>query len=173
MEERREWQERKWVGSRMEKEQLLGFRWKEVGRKERKGGKGNYSFSIIPSTHSLSRLSFLSFFTSSYAFITLSPFWHKSFENMISRMIYFQSCALHRTDAAGIDIPASHSGTGELRFRSIPVTYWAFFSPNSVSRKFLLYSALLNLPPLKFHCADGCWDRTQDRCNSCIGSQTL
>jgi hypothetical protein len=27
------------------------------------------------------------------------------------------------------------------------------------------YSALLHLPPLKFHCADGCWDRTQDRCN--------
>ncbi len=27
------------------------------------------------------------------------------------------------------------------------------------------YSALLHLPPLRFHCADGCWDRTQDRCN--------
>ncbi len=26
------------------------------------------------------------------------------------------------------------------------------------------YSALLHLPPLRFHCADGCWDRTQDRC---------
>jgi len=24
---------------------------------------------------------------------------------------------------------------------------------------FILYSALLHLPPLKFHCADGCWDR--------------
>jgi hypothetical protein len=36
-----------------------------------------------------------------------------------------------------------------------------------------LYSALLHLPPLRFHCADGCWDRTQDRCNWCIGSQTL
>jgi hypothetical protein len=30
---------------------------------------------------------------------------------------------------------------------------------------FVLYSALLHLPPLRFHCADGCWDRTQDRCN--------
>jgi hypothetical protein len=30
---------------------------------------------------------------------------------------------------------------------------------------FILYSALLNLPPLRFHCAD--------RCNWCIGSQTL
>jgi hypothetical protein len=38
---------------------------------------------------------------------------------------------------------------------------------------FLHYSALLHLPPLRFHCADGCWDRTQDRCNLCIGSQTL
>jgi hypothetical protein len=31
----------------------------------------------------------------------------------------------------------------------------------------------VHLPPLRFHCADGCWDRTQDRCNWCIGSQTL
>ncbi len=38
---------------------------------------------------------------------------------------------------------------------------------------FVLYSALLHLPPLRFHCADRCWDRTQDRCNWCIGSQTL
>jgi hypothetical protein len=29
---------------------------------------------------------------------------------------------------------------------------------------FVLYSAPLHLPPLRFHCADGCWDRTQDRC---------
>jgi hypothetical protein len=26
----------------------------------------------------------------------------------------------------------------------------------------VLYSTLLHLPPLRFHCADGCWDRTQD-----------
>jgi hypothetical protein len=26
---------------------------------------------------------------------------------------------------------------------------------------FVLYSILLHLPPLRFHCADGCWDRTQ------------
>ncbi len=38
---------------------------------------------------------------------------------------------------------------------------------------FVLYSTLLHLPPLRFHCADGCWDRTQDRCNWCIGSQIL
>ncbi len=42
---------------------------------------------------------------------------------------------------------------------------WGFF--------FVLYSTLLHLPPLKFHCADGCWDRTQDSCNWCIDSQTL
>ncbi len=30
---------------------------------------------------------------------------------------------------------------------------------------FILYSTLLHLPPLRFHCADGCWDRTQDRSN--------
>ncbi len=38
---------------------------------------------------------------------------------------------------------------------------------------FLLYSTLLSLPPLRFHRADDCWDRTQDRCNWCIGSRTL
>jgi hypothetical protein len=38
---------------------------------------------------------------------------------------------------------------------------------------FILYSALLRLPPLRFPCADGCWDRTQDCCNWCIGSQLL
>jgi hypothetical protein len=37
---------------------------------------------------------------------------------------------------------------------------------------FILYSALLHLPPIRFHCAGGCWDRTQDRCNF-TGSQTL
>jgi hypothetical protein len=38
---------------------------------------------------------------------------------------------------------------------------------------FVLNSALLHLSTLRFHCADGCWDRKQDRCNSCISSQTL
>ncbi len=38
---------------------------------------------------------------------------------------------------------------------------------------FLLYPTLLHLPPLRFHCADGCWDRTRDCCNWCIGGQTL
>jgi hypothetical protein len=38
---------------------------------------------------------------------------------------------------------------------------------------FVLYSALLHLPPLRFHCADGCWDRTQDRCNWCNWSDAL
>ncbi len=38
---------------------------------------------------------------------------------------------------------------------------------------FVLYSALLHLPPLRFHCADGCWYGTLDSCNWCIGSQTL
>ncbi len=32
---------------------------------------------------------------------------------------------------------------------------------------FVLCSTLLNLPPFRFHCADGCWDPTQDRCNWC------
>ncbi len=38
---------------------------------------------------------------------------------------------------------------------------------------FVLYSTLLHLPPLRFHCVEGCWDRTQEWCNFGIGSQTL
>jgi hypothetical protein len=29
---------------------------------------------------------------------------------------------------------------------------------------FVLYSTLLHLPPLKFHCVVGCWDRTVATC---------
>jgi hypothetical protein len=38
---------------------------------------------------------------------------------------------------------------------------------------FVLYSTLLHLPHLRFHCVGWCWDRTQDRCNWCIGCQTI
>ena len=37
----------------------------------------------------------------------------------------------------------------------------------------LLYSTLLHLPPLRFHCVGECWDQTQDCCNLGIGSQTF
>jgi hypothetical protein len=37
----------------------------------------------------------------------------------------------------------------------------------------VLYSTLLHLPPLRFHCVGGCWDRTQDCCDFGIGSQPL
>jgi hypothetical protein len=33
---------------------------------------------------------------------------------------------------------------------------------------FVLYSTLLHLPPLRFRCADGCWDRTQNRENGAL-----
>jgi hypothetical protein len=38
---------------------------------------------------------------------------------------------------------------------------------------FLRYSTLLLLPPLRFYCVGGCWDRTQDGCDVDIDSQTL
>jgi hypothetical protein len=38
---------------------------------------------------------------------------------------------------------------------------------------FFRYSTLLHLPPLRFHCVGGCWDRTQDCYDFGIGSQTL
>jgi hypothetical protein len=33
-------------------------------------------------------------------------------------------------------------------------SFWGYFY------FFVLYLTLLHLPPLRFHCADGCWDRT-------------
>jgi hypothetical protein len=48
-----------------------------------------------------------------------------------------------------------------------------FFGGGGFFTFFVLYSTLLHLPTLRFHCTDGCWNRTQDRCNWCIGSQTL
>ncbi len=38
---------------------------------------------------------------------------------------------------------------------------------------YVRYSTLLHLPPLRFHCVGGCWDRTKDSCDYSIGCQTL
>jgi hypothetical protein len=35
---------------------------------------------------------------------------------------------------------------------------------------YVLYSTLLRLPPLIFHCVVGCWDRTQGCCDFGIDS---
>ncbi len=38
---------------------------------------------------------------------------------------------------------------------------------------YVLYSTLFHLPPLRFHCVGGCWDRTQASCDfgfDCQGS---
>jgi hypothetical protein len=55
-------------------------------------------------------------------------------------------------------------------------TTWTIFLSSSTSEIgiffifYVLYSTLLHLPPLRFYCADGCWDRTQDRCNFMIST---
>jgi hypothetical protein len=36
-----------------------------------------------------------------------------------------------------------------------------------------IFSTLIHLPPLRFHCVGGCWDRTQDSCDYGIDCQTL
>jgi hypothetical protein len=59
----------------------------------------------------------------------------------------------------------AQNGAVEVQYGAVEAHNFFFF--------FVQYSALLHLPPLRFHCADGCWDRTQDRCNGCINSQTL
>jgi hypothetical protein len=37
----------------------------------------------------------------------------------------------------------------------------------------IFFSTLLHLPHLRFHCVEGCWDRTQDSCDYDIDYQTL
>jgi hypothetical protein len=38
---------------------------------------------------------------------------------------------------------------------------------------YVSYSTLIHMPPLRFLCVGGCWDRTQDCFDLGIGSQTL
>jgi hypothetical protein len=70
--------------------------------------------------------------------------------------------------------PEHNEVLGKLRFISMLVdTIIGRGTLETFFLSFVLYSTLLHLAPLRFHCADGCWDRTQDRCNWCIGSQML
>ncbi len=47
-------------------------------------------------------------------------------------------------------------GTGPVLFRPFHLNRAIFLF------SYVLYSTLLHLAPLKFHCVGGCWDRTQD-----------
>jgi hypothetical protein len=38
---------------------------------------------------------------------------------------------------------------------------------------YVLYSTLLHLPPLRFHCVGGCWNRTQDSCKARLDCHLL
>jgi hypothetical protein len=73
----------------------------------------------------------------------------------------WQSCT-------GVKVATGINDTGSKFFH-----HFLFSNIFGVFFLFELHSALLHLPPLRFQCADGCWDRTQDRCNWCIDSQTL
>jgi hypothetical protein len=57
-------------------------------------------------------------------------------------------------------IKRRHFKTSSL-FKNIFLDFWK-----------VLYSTLLPLPLLRFHCVGGYWDRTQDCCDFNIGSQS-
>ncbi len=62
----------------------------------------------------------------------------------------------------------STSAPGKLlKTISLKRDYFGIFS------FYVRYSTQLHLPPLRFHCVGGCWDRTQDSCDYGIGWQTL
>ncbi len=56
---------------------------------------------------------------------------------------------------------------------SLPEIFYACTEYSTYDMSYVLYSTLLHLPPLRFHCVGGCWDRTHDCCDFGIGSQTL
>jgi hypothetical protein len=55
--------------------------------------------------------------------------------------------------------------------RDPPPSYWLIQLPVGGSN-YVRYSTLLLLPPLRFNCVGGSWDRTQDSCDNDIGCQT-
>jgi hypothetical protein len=63
---------------------------------------------------------------------------------------------LWKVAVLGMVKPPVDAGT----FVFFSIFFWGFF--------FVLYSALLHLPPRRFRSADGCWDRTQDRATGAL-----
>ncbi len=53
------------------------------------------------------------------------------------------------------------TGHFDLHHKEIVISY---FSGGFSFLKYFkeIYLTVLHLPPLRFHCVDGCWDRTQD-----------
>jgi hypothetical protein len=78
-------------------------------------------------------------------------------------------------EVTGHYFPAGFMEKGrEVYFCSF-VVYFLFFEGDFL-RIFLFHvrhSTLFHLPPFRFHCVGGCWDRTQDSCDNGIGCQTL
>jgi hypothetical protein len=66
---------------------------------------------------------------------------------------------------------------GQVRIEMRTFSQKKFVKSGNFFRFFLIFMyviqhCLLHLPPLRFHCVGGCWDRTQDCCNFGIDSQT-
>ncbi len=86
------------------------------------------------------------------------------------RINFFISCFTSRPKTSGAPYPSQYKSC----YPPAPNTFFLnIFLGDFFLFLIVQYSALFHLPPLRFHCADGCRDRTQDRCNWCIGSQTL
>ncbi len=76
-----------------------------------------------------------------------------------------KKCVLLKVTESGPPFRTAEMGATLLVSGIIIIFFKYFF--------FVPYSKLFHLPPLRFHCADGCWNLTQDRCNLCISSQTF
>ncbi len=50
---------------------------------------------------------------------------------------------------------------------------YILYTKRGIFSLYVRYSTMLHLPPFRFHCVGGCWDRTQDCCDFGIDSQTL
>jgi hypothetical protein len=108
----------------------------------------------IPSS---SRGTAQSFFLCGAAHAIILP-WHCS-------MIFLVWSSTSHLPGVVLHIPSSLRGTAHSFLLTTLIFLYFFIFLGDFLIFFVLYSALLRLPPLRFHCADGCWDRTQDRCN--------
>jgi hypothetical protein len=77
---------------------------------------------------------------------------------------------------AGIKVPLPEKSLYTVSLVTSPIVrivklnknraiFWIFL--------YVVYSTLLRLPALRFHCVGRCWDGTQDCCGFGIESQTL
>ncbi len=86
---------------------------------------------------------------------------YQNLHYLLRKMIYICKLCMLRTSIK--DCQGSREQSQETFLKQ--GEFYGFFKA--------LYSTLLHLPPLRFHCVGGCWDRTLDCCDFGIGIENI